>query len=189
MKQVYLLVLSVFFYLFTNAQTSSSVDSVLTNAEKLLNSSPQKALELIGKGEQLAKAANYTYGLHRATALKGVAYYKIDQYDKANNLFEKTKKQSSEDKDTVNLTYTTYWLGNLQLHEGSYSKALDLYQEALILATASGNKPNLARALDGKASIYEALNETDKAGELYSQSLKISTESDFHEWIPPLPFH
>jgi tetratricopeptide (TPR) repeat protein len=190
MKQVYLILLLVLFLLFVNAQKNSSVDidTTLIIAERLLNSNPQKSLELAEKVEQQAKAAKYAYGINKAEAIKGVAFYKVDQYEKAGRLFSTTAKQSAESKDTVNLCYTTYWQGNLQLHAGNYSKALDLYQEVFNLATASGDKQNLARALDGKASIYEALNETEKAAELYEQSLQIATESGFTDWIPTVTF-
>lgn len=188
MKQLYLLVWMDLLLLFANAQTNPSIDTILLNAEKLLNANPQRALELAGKAEQKAKSVQYLYGINRATAVLGVAYYKVDQYEKATSLFEQAQKQSAADKDTLNLTYALYWQGNLQLRNGNYPKALDLYQEAYSLATSSGNRHNLARALDGKASIYESLNEIEKAEELYNQSLQVSTESNFKEWIPSVTF-
>jgi class 3 adenylate cyclase len=188
MKQLYLLVLFVSFFAVPHAQPNASVDSLNNSAERILNSDPQQAIEKADQAATLSKKENYSEGYLRALTIKGVAYYKIDHYDKAGKLFNQAIDLSADTKDTVNLTYATYWKGNLELHEGNYSKALDLYQNALSLATASNDKKNLARALDGKASIYEALNETDKAGELYLESFNVATKAGFQDWIPSVVF-
>lgn len=176
------------FLSFAMAQGENDVDQLNQKAESLLNQKPRESLTIAETARQAAESINYKKGQAKAIALLGVAHYKVDEYDKARNLITRAEALSQQAKDTVNLSFSKYWLANLELNQGQYGKALDHYQTALLLAEKINDKRNMARALDGKATIYEALGENDKALELYNQSLTVAKEANFTDWYGTVMF-
>lgn len=187
MKHVYSLVI-VFLFFSVSAQTSTQIDSLNNIAETLLNSNPQRSLEMARSVSAQAVKADYAPGLNKSMAIRAVANYKLDHYDRARLRIDTAIYLSRQASDTVNLAYSLYWKGNLEMHDGNYAKALDLYQEANTLATACNDIKNVTRAIDGKASIYESLSQIDKAEDYYLQVLKMAEESNFKEWVPTVKF-
>ncbi len=186
MKQLYFL-----FLLWISSpvfSTASDVNLLNDSAASLLNSNPKEALKQARHAKLEAEKAKDEFGVDRAFALIGVAHYKIDHYDSAKFYLNRAIDLAEENSDSISLAYATYWKGNIELFKGSYSKALDLYQKVYTLSMKTGDKQNMTRAIDGKASIYESLDETDKAEEYYLEALKIAQESDFDEWIPTVTF-
>lgn len=187
MKQVYFLVL-VFLVFTTSAQTTTQIDSLNKVAESLLNSNPQQALEISRATTDKAGKAGYTSGINKSFAIRGVANYKLDRYDMARLRIDTAIMLSEEKNDTTTLAYALYWKGNIEIHDGNYGKALGCYQEANALASQTNDMFNLIRSVDGKASIYEALNQTDKAQEYYLEALNLASVNKFKEWIPTVKF-
>lgn len=187
MKQVYFIVF-LSLLLSTSAQTSEQIDSLNKAAERLLNSNPQQALEISRATTDKAGKAGYTSGINKSFAIRGVANYKLDRYDMARLRIDTAIMLSKEKNDTTTLAYALYWKGNIEVHDGNYAKALDCYQEANALAATTNDMFNLIRSIDGKASIYEALDQTDKAEEYYLEALKLANEYGFKEWIPTVKF-
>ncbi|MCW5906682.1 MAG: tetratricopeptide repeat protein [Chitinophagales bacterium] len=170
------------------AQSVTEAQKLITSAENQLNAKPRKSLEEAEKALAAFKAEKNTSGTAKSLAILAVAYYKVDQYDKALKHINESIKLSRQIADTSIWAYATYWKGNVELHNGNYPHALDLYQECYNLSEAAGDNENLTRALDGKASIYEALNEVQKAEEYYKEALKVAEKSGFSEWIPTILF-
>ncbi len=170
------------------AQTQADVDALNQQAESKLNQKPTEALTLATQAQTAAVQLNYKTGEVKATALMGVANYKIDNYENAKSLVSQAIGKAEANKDSSNLSFSKYWLATIELNHGEYAKALDLYQNALELAQKINDKKNIARALDGKGSIYEALGEEVKATEAYQQSLAIAQEAGFKEWYPTVNF-
>jgi len=164
------------------AQGQKDIDRDNAQAEALLNQNPQQSLETATKTKAAAEAISYRKGVAKATAIMGVANYKIDDYEKAKALIIDAADINELIKDTSELAFCKYWRGNIELNQGHYAKAFDLYQLVTELAQKIGDKKNMARGLDGKASIYESLNEDDKAFEFYNQSLLVAKEAGFKEW-------
>jgi class 3 adenylate cyclase len=181
MKQLYFFLI-LLFSIHSFAQSNVEVDQLNQNAESQLNNHPTESIKLAEKAKSLAKSSGNKKGLTKATSILGVAYYKIDNYTKSEQLINEAYEIAAEEKDSSSLAFCKYWLGNLQLNSGEYSKALDLYQVGLDIATKVGDKKNIARCLDGKATIYESLNESDKAREFYNQSLEAANSVGFREW-------
>lgn len=170
------------------AENQKDIDQQNDQAELLLNQNPKQSLDLAARNKLAAEKLNYKLGVAHATALMGVANYKVDEFGKAKILITESGNLSAQLKDTSGIAFSKYWLGNLELNQGRYSNALDFYQTANALAEKTGDKKNIARSLDGKASIYEALGEDKKALELYQQSLATAKQINFKAWYPGITF-
>lgn len=186
MKQLYfLLLLWMSFPAFSIGSDIAQLNSI---AESKLNSNPTEALKLARNAKLKAEQTKDELGADLAIALIGVAHYKIDHYDSAKIYLNLAINQADVNSDSSTLAYATYWKGNTELYKGLYSRALDLYQKVYDLSIQTGDKWNITRAIDGKASIYESLGENDKAEEYYLEALKTAKESNFTDWIPTVTF-
>src|ERR1043165_7370520 len=155
---------------------NESVDQLNDKAEGLLNQNPKESFLLAEKAKTAAETATDKKGQARAMALMGVASYKVDDYKKAKIFINQAEALGTQLNDTSLMAFCSYWQCNLELNQGNYTKALDLYQSGLQLAEKTGDKKNTARCLDGKGIIYEALGEDDKALDLYVKSLEVAQD-------------
>jgi class 3 adenylate cyclase len=170
------------------AQSRSDIDALITQAEQNLNSKPNDAVKVAEQAKAAADKSGYQSGAAKALSLIGVANYKIDQYAVSADFITQASKMATEQHDSSLMCFCTYWLGNLQVSNGQYSKALEYFKAGYDMAVASGDKKNMARCLDGKAGIYEQGNEDEKASAFYDQALQIAKEANFKEWYPGVIF-
>ena len=185
MKKFYLAFFcSLLVVLGTSAQTPAEIDKQNDTAESALNQNPKDVLIQAGKIKLAAENINYKKGMARAIAIMGVASYKVDDYTQAKILISNAATINQQISDTGNLAFCKYWLGNIELNQSKYNNALDLFQTAYELAIKINDKKNIARSLDGKASIYEALGEDDKALTLYQAALTAAKQGNFNVWYP-----
>lgn len=184
MKGFGVVVLSCFVLIFyVCAQDTRSMEEQLTHAEALLNQKPAESLVAAGETKSAAQTAGYKKGTAHAMALMGVASYKIDEYDQAKTSLLQALALSEEIRDSSILSFSKYWLGNLDFNQGQFVNALEQYETGFAIAKASGDKKNMARALDGMAGVFETLDEDDKALDYYHQSLSLAREGNFNEWV------
>lgn len=186
MKYWYACLLSLL--VITLSAQPKTITELNDTAETLLNSNPNKALELARKATVQAEDAKAYTEYCRSLVLRGIANYKVDDYDKAMERFNNAVEESTKHADTANLAYAIYWLGNIHLHNSDYAKALDCYLRVAELAAKRNDLKNLARSQDGRASIYEALGELDKAEEFYLHSLESAKKANYKEWYPTVKF-
>ncbi|MDB5284303.1 MAG: hypothetical protein JWO06_3378 [Bacteroidota bacterium] len=175
---LFIMVLSVL------AQAEKDIDQLNEQAESMLNQNPKQSLVAATKNRATAESAGYKKGMAKAIAIMGVANYKIDEYAKAKMLISEAATINEQISDSSNLAFCKYWLGNLELNQGQYSVAFDLYQVADSISVKIGDKKNLARSLDGQASIYEALGEDARALDMYQKALEIAKQDNFKVWYP-----
>ena len=187
-KPLYLALLFLLLSSVLDAQSRTEIDAEINKAEQLLNSKPSEAITIAEKAKVAADKSGYQYGAAKALSLVGVANYKIDQFSLSADFIAQASKMAAEIHDTALICFCTYWQGNLQQNAGQYSKALELFNSGLDMATAKGDKKNMARCLDGKAGIYEIGNEDDKALSFYNQALQTARDANFKEWYPGLIF-
>jgi len=166
------------------AQTPENIDRQNDTAEASLNQNPKQSLATATGTKAAAENIGYKKGMARAIAIMGVANYKVDDYAQAKLLLSDAATINQQISDTSNLAFCKYWLGNIELNQSKYSNAFDLYQTANSLAEKIHDKKNIARSLDGKASIYEALGEDDKALAMYEAALNTARQADFKVWYP-----
>ena len=185
MNKVLLLFFCTFLLITTcSAQTPEEVDRRNDTAEASLNQNPKQSLIIATSTKSAAENIGYKKGMARAIAIMGVANYKVDDYTQAKLLLSDAASINQQITDTSNLAFCKYWLGNIELNQSKYSNAFDLYQTANALAEKIHDKKNIARSLDGKASIYEALGEDDKALAMYESALVVAKQADFKVWYP-----
>jgi class 3 adenylate cyclase/Tfp pilus assembly protein PilF len=185
MKKFYLAFFCSLLVAFSvRAQTPAEIDKQNDTAESALNQNPKDVLIQAEKIKAVAEAIGYKKGMAKAIAIMGVANYKIDDYAKAKILISDAVTINQQISDTSNLAFCKYWLGNIELNQSKYNNALDLFQATYELAEKINDKKNIARSLDGKASIYEALGEDDKALTLYQAALEAAKQGNFNVWYP-----
>lgn len=176
------LIFLTFLSLLSFAQGGAATQQLIQSAESKLNQNPGEALTMAMQAISSSKKADEQKNLAEALSVAGVANYKMDEYDKAKIFIDSAFTISEELRDTSLLSFCTYWLATLELNNGQYVNALDQYEKGYALAFSVDDKRNIARCLDGKASIYESLNENDKAEEFYRQSLSVARQAGFDEW-------
>ena len=185
MNKLYLIFFFTFFVVLSAiAQTPEDIDKQNDDAESALNQNPKQSLLTATKTKEAAESIGYKKGLAKAIAIMGVANYKVDDYTQAKLLISDAATINQQISDTSNLAFCNYWLGNIELNQSKYSNAFDLFQTANALAEKINDKKNIARSLDGKASIYEALGEDDKALNLYMAALNTAKSVNFKVWYP-----
>ncbi|MFN8308849.1 MAG: adenylate/guanylate cyclase domain-containing protein [Chitinophagales bacterium] len=153
-------------------------------AEELLNSDPARSISTAQQALDAARSGNNQKEEAAALSLMAVGNYKTDHSANAKDLIQQSAALAEKIKDNYRTVFCKYWQGRLEETQGQYNKALEFYQSGIELAEANGDKKNLARCTDGKASIFLVLNNVDKALELYEQSLQLAREAGFKEWVP-----
>ncbi len=97
--------LAVFFVVMASAivfaQTQADVDALNQQAESKLNQKPTEALTLATQAQTAAVQLNYKTGEVKATALMGVANYKIDNYENAKSLVSQAIGKAEANKDSA----------------------------------------------------------------------------------------
>ena len=186
--RAYFFTLTLFLLSASIVIAKANQDASLLNheAELKLNQNPKEVIVQAGKAKALAEQNNDKKNAAIATLLLGVANFKIDNYERARVLLPEALKLSEASKDSSTLSYAYYWNGNMEENKGAYAQALGHYEAANTIAFQIGDTKNLARSLDGLGSIYEILNQNDKALTYYNESLKIATQAKFKEWIPTI---
>ncbi|MFN8276712.1 MAG: adenylate/guanylate cyclase domain-containing protein [Chitinophagales bacterium] len=166
----------------TTAKQRASLGNQL--AEELLNSDPAQSLAAAQHALDAAREAKDAREEAAAMSLMGVANYKTDHVQRAEEWMEEAMQLATKNNDQSRVSFCRYWKGRFQEMQGQYNKALEFYQSGFELATANNDQKNLARCIDGKASIFLALNDIPKSQELYEQSLELARRIGFKEWVP-----
>ena len=93
-------------------------------------------------------------------------------YQEGIQVCQKILNKSTPDIDSMSLNM----LGNYYLHLGSYSKAIDFYQQALIISRDIGDRGGEGNALGNLGLAYDSLGNYEKAIDFYQQQLTITRE-------------
>ncbi len=130
------------------------------------------------KGEEAVKNLKDLIAKYPRSNAATLGYYRLGSlYDRQNKTDEAIScylefvKRSSPESDLVTLAYSS--LGALEEQKKNLKKALEYYEMAMKTKTASSfeglNFQNMAR-------IYEAMNDTGKAGEFYKKALSKTSD-------------
>jgi len=146
-------------------------------AEKLVNSSPDKAI-LILKEVLKEMDASGDRPL-KAKVLKnlGNAQYHLSNYRQSLEYYEQALKIYRELEDQEGIASMLNNSGLLFELRGDYSLALQRYNEASAIFAKTGNDKKLSGSLSNTGNIYYSLGRFDRALDFLSQSLKISEKS------------
>ncbi len=105
----------------------------------------------------------------------GTAYFKLGEYQKAIEYFEKDLEISTAIGDRSGIATTTRNLGNVYLNLGEYQKAIEYFEKGLEMSTAIGDRSGIARNTGNLGTAYRRLGEYQKAIEYLEKGLEICT--------------
>jgi len=148
-------------------------------ASELINLSQydeaKKEIEII---EELSIKAKYFKGLFLAKLNKADIYIFSSEKDKALDILEQLESSIDTIKpyspDYYNLVRPLYSaLGSLHKNLTNYSKSLEYYAKALVIAQKEKNKTSPAIILGNIATVYEKIGDLDKAIEYQLEALEL----------------
>ncbi|WP_179008595.1 tetratricopeptide repeat-containing sensor histidine kinase [Winogradskyella forsetii] len=185
------LILIALICLFPIFGFSQNLDSLLTVAKKTENDSvkirmynklafsyifndTEKALKVINEGKQLAKAADFNFGLNELTNVHGIYMDVTGQSDSAKFYYKKALKMSQDYGFKKIESMCINNLGMLNWNLGNYEIALDYFFQSLKMdeATDSGEDSS-AIALNNIGLIYQEMNLSKKALNYHKKALAI----------------
>jgi len=188
-------VFSSFFIVFSIFGFSQNLDSLLTVARQQENDSVKirlynkiafgyifndtdRALEVIKEGKELAKDADFNFGLTELVNTQGIYMDITGKSDSANFYFEKALAMSRE-FDFKNIeSMCINNLGMFNWNRGNYKKALDYFFESLKMDESANSERSSAAALNNIGLIYQEMNLSEKALEYHKKALDIRLKYD-----------
>ncbi|HAI83668.1 MAG TPA: hypothetical protein DCL43_08375 [Chitinophagaceae bacterium] len=111
------------------------------------------------------------------TNLIGMSYLKNQQYDSARNWLQQTLQIASTVRDTVWMGIATGNLGTIHYLQGNYTKAIQLYTQALQWCRQKGIWDNVASFCNNLADCYMLTNKYNAVLPLLNES-EIANQKD-----------
>jgi len=156
-------------YTATYYRSQSKLDSVIDNMNRAL----QVAIEM----------NNPTYQSNCHVRI-GMAYSYMNQFDKSKQHTLKALQLARENRDWKGLYYARYRLGNTFYMESNYPEALTNYLRSdSILNVHDQVEPTLAAILSNIGSIYNELQDFDKAEDYFNKSQETYRKLDHDEGV------
>ncbi len=158
-------------YVYTSTYywSQSGFDSVIENMNRAL----QVATEMDN--------SNYQTNCHVRI---GMAYSYMNQFDKSKEHTLIALQIARENQDWKGLYYAHYRLGNTYYMESNYPEALTNYLRSDSILTAHDRvEPTLAAILSNIGSIYNELQDFDKAEDYFLKSQETYRELDHDEGV------
>src|SRR5687767_13437620 len=119
--------------LFSQQTTTTEIDSLLAQSERLLKTQTDSALKLAFKAAELSQTNGSATHLVRSYAAIGDGYDLMDDYDKRIYYYEKAVDASSGITDEKLKARMILQLGSAYYNKGNYDKASELLNQAKIL--------------------------------------------------------
>ena len=180
---------------FVFCAKAQNLDSLLTVAKNTENDSVKirmynklgfsyifndtdKALEVIREGKQLAKSANFNFGLNELTNTHGIYMDVTGQSDSASFYFKKALKMSRDNgfKNIESMCINN--LGMLNWNRGNYDTALDYFFQSLKMDEELGSEKSTAISLNNIGLIYQEMKLSQKALDYHKKALAIREKYD-----------
>ena len=169
---------------------SQNLDSLLTVARETKNDSAKirmfnkiafsyifndtkKALEVINEGKELARTAQFNFGLTELTNTHGIYMDVTGKSDSAGYYFEKALKMSRDYEFDIIESMCVNNLGMYNWNRANYDDALKYFFEALKMYEKKGDEKSTSIPLNNIGLIYQEMNLSEKALEHHRQSLAI----------------
>lgn len=133
-----------------------------------------KALENFYYAFDLSKRIDYRPGYGTALINIGETYYDKKQYDSALNYFDRSIKEAGDDDETI--CYSLNMMGKIYLLNGEYAKAQELQQRSYTIASKSGRKLEMTKALIGLGNTFLSKGAPDESIRMYASAKDLATE-------------
>ena len=133
-----------------------------------------KALENFYHAFDLSKRIDYRPGYGTALINIGETYYDKKQYDSALNYFDRSIKEAGDDDETI--CYSLNMMGKIYLLNGEYAKAQELQQRSYTIASKSGRKLEMTKALIGLGNTFLSKGAPDESIRMYASAKDLATE-------------
>jgi len=183
------IILSLFFLLIVtllSARTRISDENqdqleignrLLEQSLELTQRNLDSALAMAYRVEIIAKLLNDPSLTMRTLHQLGYTFYNKNQFDKAINYFEGSRKLAKELGDGDMEAMSLNRLGNTNQLKTNYIIALDYYLEALTINKQNKNQAEVARTLVNLANIYSVIGQFQRSIEHFLEAM------DIHEAI------
>jgi tetratricopeptide (TPR) repeat protein len=119
-----------------------------------------------------------TEGIAKAAAMGNLAslYINFSDWSTAFTMYSEVKEIFEKERDNYNVAVCLHQLGMIHQHQGSYNKAIKLYQQSLKIRGGLGNKQGIAQTLNNLAAIHHSKGNYGEAIKLSRQNLKVFKE-------------
>jgi len=119
---------------------------------------------------------NNTYGIARTANNLGMIFIRTSQYDKAQKYLEIGLTNGKKLQNFQFMASSYFGLAKVAAAGHKYDSAVKNYQAAIDICVVNQFNDFLVKNLESLANIYENLNDTKKARDLYEQALSIVIE-------------
>lgn len=133
-----------------------------------------KALENFYYAFDLSKRIDYRPGYGTALINIGETYYDKKQYDSALNYFDRSIKEAGDDDETI--CYSLNMMGKIYLLNGEYAKAQELQQRSYTIASKSGRKIEMTKALIGLGNTHLSKGSPDESIRMFASAKDLASE-------------
>jgi DNA-binding winged helix-turn-helix (wHTH) protein/tetratricopeptide (TPR) repeat protein len=127
-------------------------------------------LALVRRAAEKAERQGASLLQAKAQVMECNALHTLGQVEEAVTACEAALRVFSEARNPLDSAQTERFLGDIRLHQGRLTEALDLHRRALSIDERSGNDTGRAISLNELALDYEARGDLKQAEQLYRQS-------------------
>ena len=167
MKAFLLCILLVFCLSASAQQTAVSLhDSVDTH----IFSKPEKALGF--STQELSLSKENSTDRVRALIDLGTCYYYSDEYELGGSFLTKALQLAEKIHDDDGKAWALFYMGDLEILEGTYGNAIDHISRAQSLFNKTGNSEGKAMCLNGLGAIHLQQQNYEKAMSYFKGALK-----------------
>ena len=139
------------------------ISYMLSIAEIEINmGNPQNALKTIDEAMEIEPSGHHNSDISEMLKLKGMAYVKIQEYDLAEEQFEKSYKFCIKYDLMYEKCSTMLQWSKFCLFTEKYDKAMDLLNQIIIISSSNKYNPIMREAF---YSLYSICKKKDKTGE------------------------
>jgi class 3 adenylate cyclase/Tfp pilus assembly protein PilF len=170
--------------LATAPDDTLKVNSLITIANKSVNSDPEATIRYGTQAKELAEKLNYHRGLGYALKSIGMGYYFKAEYIDVLVFWQQSLQTFEQIGEKVGIANMSSNLGAVHFSQGDDNKAIEYYLQSLKVSEEIGDKLRIATALVNIGAVYSNKENTHyMALEYYHRALPLSTELKDYEAI------
>lgn len=149
------------------------VAELISEANKIIETNPKKALVLADKGYKLSNKINFGGGTAGALEIKGNIYSYLRDYKKALHYFDKSLGMYRSMGKNINAVDVQNNIGIVYSKQGSYYKALQYFIKTLEDAREIDDKYGMCSSYNNMGIIYSAQGNYQEALNNYLKAVNL----------------